>query len=1163
MENTNPAINKYTLKLSNINTASNNKSVSLTYNAGTTASKTEIKTNKGKTISLLLNEFGYSKEIYRPGRIDFTILLGWKDNTPSIDELFDTFGSCSIELYAASDEYIAQSYYIFDMRFERKSASDRQMYACFEAYSPDKYLTLDKYCKAYTGRKFISDIFKKRSLWPDATPLFSDKDSDDKLYAKLTINPRFLYKKNTQREYIQPYLVQYNESFFDFLVRVSNRCGEFLYYENDQFNLGWQAPSNVVSIDRFTSVRYNRRTSTAWEGTSLSKVHNDYTKNRNITTAEGAKMMQDSEIASDENTAYIPPKDEYTKWIDFALGKGAYALNVASTALSETTFPDVVIQAVYKASTVAINTAQLSNTANNKYLENNFTGEYLEERVCKSDGTTPAANDIANKYYDDKGVYPYSSIPDGAENRPFELSFYNDIQKGIEETERSRIHIVLENQFKYVKLGGLISIDDSGNKYIVVKIEHSVKSSDSEMLEIEAISYSDDKTVYPPAAHISHVRKANAQRAFVTHNVDPLKMGRVRVRYPWQKDTDDPTPWIRLALPMASKNSGFRFLPEIGDEAIINYENGNIERPYVEGMLFSAEKQPTFGHKDNSVRVLSSVNGHSMIFSDLDGSAFYKSFSPLLSTLNTLCPAIKIPLGADDLKKVAGGIEFTDEFGFYSLSMSSDKRAISINSPLGRVDLNAFTGITISAPNGDIKIEGKNIEIAAGNNLTLKSGRNIGAGPKSSSNWKATAGAYASKLNPIDLKFVRTVIETAIRPVAGTLRISSNRYLCLEAGGRTAKIKSSELSRSLRFKKAFNGAKDVYFSQYNLTDAFDGTIFTTRIPQLITDAKNDLIGLFNHINQAASSLCRDLTTYALHFSELMENKDQYHVEEEVEDLEDIPTAEKLYNMVKDDQRVNNFRLVDLPAPQDNAAQGVIDTYNQRQLRRRTIAGLLTILNDTKTRIAGNRNLWNIDDGKLNNFLTNTRQLNFNSTGTTFYTSDSDVFKQIKQFVSIVLPDNAVKKYTAFNSTRTQYNPEELRKCIYTILVCAVKNQRPVDNINNSLIHYDNLTISGIGKPKKYDTTNWSNFIDKITTTSKAVIVGKKFLGLDKMDKTLDQNIWDNNDKGKILFADDNNDKKTIYIDNNNSIQTYMESRNLADNTNNIIQLIQNSLRNIN
>ena len=97
---------------------------------------------------------------------------------------------------------------------------------------------------------------------------------------------------------------------------------------------------------------------------------------------------------------------------------------------------------------------------------------------------------------------------------------------------------------------------------------------------MEVIPYTEGETVYPPSAHVEPMRSAKAQRAIITHNQDPLKMNRVRVRYPWQgktesaddlKASEDSTPWIRIALPMASNGSGFNFLPEVGDEAIINY----------------------------------------------------------------------------------------------------------------------------------------------------------------------------------------------------------------------------------------------------------------------------------------------------------------------------------------------------------------------------------------------------------------------------------------------------------------------------------------------------------------------------------------------------------------------------------------------------------------
>ena len=141
---------------------------------------------------------------------------------------------------------------------------------------------------------------------------------------------------------------------------------------------------------------------------------------------------------------------------------------------------------------------------------------------------------------------------------------------------------------------------------------------------------------------------------------------------------------------MASDGSGFNFLPQIGDEAIINYENGNIEKPYVEGMLYTRaaeedESTVPYAFKRDKARVISSVNGHSIIFSDPPASTnVFNGLIPLWKTINSFYPTVlkgKLP---DYNKKAMGGIEFTDEHGLYSISMSSDKRAISIDSPFGQ-----------------------------------------------------------------------------------------------------------------------------------------------------------------------------------------------------------------------------------------------------------------------------------------------------------------------------------------------------------------------------------------------------------------------------------------------------------------------------------------------
>ena len=142
----------------------------------------------------------------------------------------------------------------------------------------------------------------------------------------------------------------------------------------------------------------------------------------------------------------------------------------------------------------------------------------------------------------------------------------------------------------------------------------------------------------------------------------------------------------------------------------------------------------------------------------------------------------------------------------YSIDMSSDKRSVKISSSLGTVKLDAFTGITISAPNGDIKIEGKNVSIEAGNKLTLTSGTNIKGhvddnikklvrGESALHIFPTITSTLASRLigevaqSPVDVGLVRTLLETFLKPIDGTMCIKSKRYLKFEAGLGKAMVK--------------------------------------------------------------------------------------------------------------------------------------------------------------------------------------------------------------------------------------------------------------------------------------------------------------------------------------------------------------------------------------
>lgn len=1153
--------NTYTLTISGLNTENENTSVELSYNGQpSTTTAVEIKKKDKVCFHCKISAFSCTKAIYRPGKLSFTLQLGWPTSVaaPSIDSLYAIFNSGKVQL-KSGDFVIADTYFIFNIRLEQRSASTFQRYAHFEAYSPDQYLTLDKYCKAYTGRKLITDILTQQSLWPDAVSLFTDLTTFSGL---LESEPQFLTyevkRKNAQTnqdetltyEYIQPYLVQYNESFLDFLIRVANRCGEFLYYERGKLHLGWPKASPLVQITNFTSISYTQGVGSAWKADSLSEVHNDYTTNKNRMTVANAKMMRDSEVAFDENLSPLPPKDQYTQWKDYAAWPEAFWINTVSSALNESTLVNIIETLLWKPTTTRLDSANLSNDANNNYKTTNFQAPYLSEQIYKvgssnSSDSSSASNSSSRQgadMVDDKdGIYPYSSTPTDLSKVTFGLAFYADIQQGIARMERSRIHVVLENYFYPVALGDKICFEQNGPQYIVVKIDHVVKSvvaphpsdtmtfrevesalsavaeSSSEMLEIEAIPCPASGSVYPPSAQVPTIRVSSAQRAIVTHNADPLKMGRVRVRYPWQQPSDDPTPWIRIAQPMASKDSGFRFLPEKGDEAIVNYENGNIERPYVEGMLFSAERQPSYAYKGSSNRIISSKNGHSIIFSDLSGENFFQSFSPLVGTLSTFAPQFEnpIPMGSKAFQKASGGIQLTDTYGFYSISMSSDKRSISIDSPLGKVGINAFTGITISAPNGNVKIVGKNVDIVAGNNLTLRSGTNKGNIVPSSVQQVVNnvASFVASKFTIVDLSVIRTVFETFVRPIAGTLRISSKRYLCVEAGKGSAQIMGRRTVQQFHSWKDVGAMKESSFGSYTIDRNPADKVFTVDIPDVLGSIRAGILRLFKE-NRKQSV-------------DLMERIERY------QNIRQLLEAMDLDAFLKD-THIADYQTIFQDASNHKGPKSLemkVQIVGKDPIVINRVRTLMGKLNREAQSIYTH---WYDEDAKMNGYFPQ------NSVALT----DAVIRQQIHNLMQPVLPSTWISKQGYPNEVRgIQIDLKGFRQVFFSVLTKLVDNQKPEDG--NSYL--DTISRKGVGSPWSYDRQDWIKFVNNISETSAVVdvlkTVGKGLFNAGSLEGMMDQYVWDQTDHGKILFSDEGG--RTLHIDQG-TLQTYMESRNRVD-----------------
>lgn len=82
--------------------------------------------------------------------------------------------------------------------------------------------------------------------------------------------------------------------------------------------------------------------------------------------------------------------------------------------------------------------------------------------------------------------------------------------------------------------------------------------------------------------------------------------GRIKVRFLFTRsddhghdggagsnDNDTDSAWVDVLTPWAGEGYGARFLPRIGEVVVIDFFDGNIDRPFVTGRIHEAQRSPT------------------------------------------------------------------------------------------------------------------------------------------------------------------------------------------------------------------------------------------------------------------------------------------------------------------------------------------------------------------------------------------------------------------------------------------------------------------------------------------------------------------------------------------------------------------------------------------
>jgi uncharacterized protein involved in type VI secretion and phage assembly len=82
--------------------------------------------------------------------------------------------------------------------------------------------------------------------------------------------------------------------------------------------------------------------------------------------------------------------------------------------------------------------------------------------------------------------------------------------------------------------------------------------------------------------------------------------------------------WAPIATLMGGKGRGSYFMPEIDDEALVAFDQGEFDHPYVVGFLWNGVDGPP--SPEGRLRLMHSVNGHEIGMYDREPAAGDKGF---------------------------------------------------------------------------------------------------------------------------------------------------------------------------------------------------------------------------------------------------------------------------------------------------------------------------------------------------------------------------------------------------------------------------------------------------------------------------------------------------------------------------------------------------------
>ncbi len=425
-----------------------------------------------------------------------------------------------------------------------------------------------------------SRVFMNKSVRDITEILFTEWQNKSPLFASsLTLDLKSL----TENYDIRPFVMQSNETDYDFLTRLWRSEGiNWLIDEAQLFATDSSdeiQPQKLRLIDDNESylalnrrnIRYHRSSAVEQQDSMTSLV-----PTRNLqSTAVHVQRWQADALSQEEGMGSVQSKHSHSANQDNASLSLEQAWHMSPAWMQDLNGEDQ---------------ATASGHQQLEKLNQNLSDYYASQSKYFRAQTT--VRDAQVGYWFELNEHPEIDTHSGSDKEFLIIgkSFYlqNNLPKDLQQ-QINQLFSQSQSQWQNYQLGLNSQAERQGNELI--------------------LSRRNIKTV-PEYHPLEHRPAACPQRAKVVglegESIHVDQWGRIKVRFLFTRaddhshdggagsnDNDTDSAWVDVLTPWAGEGYGARFLPRVGEIVVIDFFDGNIDRPFVVGRIHEAERHPT------------------------------------------------------------------------------------------------------------------------------------------------------------------------------------------------------------------------------------------------------------------------------------------------------------------------------------------------------------------------------------------------------------------------------------------------------------------------------------------------------------------------------------------------------------------------------------------